>query len=323
MAPRLRRNWNRPPELPGVARIGRVGRSGREASTAARGARVRETSTDDPTVREPVADGSDPRARRTPAPAGTLARGVEHPRVALRRPGRALPIARQEPPCDLAVPAPGKRHDSLRVTLEQRVRESRDALGAGEVRGADEPRETPVTRLVAGEQHEMRAPLAVPHPAQVLAHGLAVAGKTGPLRPGMDRSPRLGSSGDGSRFHGTVIDTRLVRVPRLPLRPGRHRLPRPASCRHHQPMRIGDRRVEQLDLHADDGMDPDRLGRRDEPDRAVQALVIRDPERLDAELRRTFDEVVGGRRSVEERELGVAVELGVPRQCWPRNGTPV
>ena len=58
-------------------------------------------------------------------------------------------------------------------------------------------------------------------------------------------------------------------------------------------------------------MQPGGLGRGREPDRAVQALVVGDREDGRPELDRPRDEVVGRRGAVEEREVAVAVELGV------------
>jgi hypothetical protein len=57
--------------------------------------------------------------------------------------------------------------------------------------------------------------------------------------------------------------------------------------------RIGDGRIEQLDLDPDDRMKPDGLGRRDEPDDAVQTLMIGDGETAQSELDGPLDEIVG------------------------------
>jgi hypothetical protein len=89
------------------------------------------------------------------------------------------------------------------------------------------------------------------------------------------------------------------------------------------PGRIRDRRIEQLDLDTDDRMDPDRLGSRHEPDGAIQPGVVRDGERAETDLGGSLDEVVRRGRAVEEREVGVAVELGVGDLCHdsgPRSG---
>ncbi len=62
-------------------------------------------------------------------------------------------------------------------------------------------------------------------------------------------------------------------------------------------------------------MQPDRLGGADEPDRAVQARVIRDGQAGQAQLHGPLDQVVGRGRAIEEREVRVAVELGVRGGC--------
>ena len=52
-------------------------------------------------------------------------------------------------------------------------------------------------------------------------------------------------------------------------------------------------------------------GRGREPDDPVETLVVGDRERRQPELDRPVDELVGGRGTVQEREVRVAVELGV------------
>ena len=58
-------------------------------------------------------------------------------------------------------------------------------------------------------------------------------------------------------------------------------------------------------------MDPGGLGRTDEADRAVEPGVIRDGQPGQAQLDGPIDQVVRRGRPVEEREVGVAMELGV------------
>ncbi len=240
-----------------------------------------------------------------PTRAEMAARGVrprsEHPRVPFRGPCRAFPVTGEEPTRDLAVAAPGERDHPPGVALEQRVREPWHALGAGQVRRTDQPREATVTRLVAGEQHEVGPALAVSDAAQILAHRVAMAREAGPIRVQPHGATRFDQP------------AHRIRLPRPPRRPRRTTRAPPAPRRHHDSSRVGDRGVEQLDLHAHHGMDAGRLRRGDEPDRAVQALVVGDRERPQPELRRTVDEGIGRRRAVEKRELAVAVELGVPR----------
>ena len=81
------------------------------------------------------------------------------------------------------------------------------------------------------------------------------------------------------------------------------------------PSGSGDGRIEQLDLETDDRMEPGRLGRADETDRAVQAGVVRDGEPGQPQLDGPIDQVVGRRGAVEEREVGVAMEFGVRGRC--------
>jgi hypothetical protein len=88
-----------------------------------------------------------------------------------------------------------------------------------------------------------------------------------------------------------------------------------ARTRDDDPGRIRDRWIEQLDLDTDDRMDPHRLGGGHEPDGAVQPGVVRDRERAETDLGGPLDEVVRRGRAVEEREVGVAMELGVGDLC--------
>jgi len=83
-----------------------------------------------------------------------------------------------------------------------------------------------------------------------------------------------------------------------------------APGRDHGPARIRGGGIEELDLHADDRAEAGLLGCRCESDDAVEALVVRDREARQAELDRPLDEVLDRRGPVEEREVGVAVELG-------------
>ena len=62
-------------------------------------------------------------------------------------------------------------------------------------------------------------------------------------------------------------------------------------------------------------MEADGLGRAHEPDGAVQARVVRDGETGQAKLHGPLDEVVGRGRPIEEREVRVAMELGVRGGC--------
>ena len=97
------------------------------------------------------------------------------------------------------------------------------------------------------------------------------------------------------------------------LRIGRGRRPASALTRggDDDSRRIGDGRVEQLDLDPDDRVEPRLLGGRDESDGPVEPLVVGDGEAGQAQLDGSLDELVRGRGAVEEREIRMAVELGV------------
>jgi hypothetical protein len=67
----------------------------------------------------------------------------------------------------------------------------------------------------------------------------------------------------------------------------------------------------ERDLRARDGADAERLRRVRELEGAVDAVVIRERERLVAELGGAGGELLGLRRPVEERVRRVRVELDV------------
>ena len=58
-------------------------------------------------------------------------------------------------------------------------------------------------------------------------------------------------------------------------------------------------------------MEPDGLGRADETDRAIEAVVVRDGQPGQPQFDGSLDQVVGRGCPVEEREIGVAMEFGV------------
>ena len=180
---------------------------------------------------------------------------AEHPREASGRGGGPDPVAREEAPRELAVPAAGERHEAVGVPREQLVGEARHALRPRQVRGAREPAEARVAGLVPREQHEVRPELPRPDAAQVLAARVAMPGRAKAL----DRRAR-----------------------RLPCPRGRGGWWRPAASapapRDDDAVGIGDRGVEQLDLHPDDGPEPGLARGGREADRAVEALVVGDRE---------------------------------------------
>jgi len=74
---------------------------------------------------------------------------------------------------------------------------------------------------------------------------------------------------------------------------------------------IGHGRIEQIDLRTDDPVESDLLGGTHEADRAVQSVVIGDREPGQTLCDGSLDEIVPRRRAVEEREVGVRMELGI------------
>ena len=67
----------------------------------------------------------------------------------------------------------------------------------------------------------------------------------------------------------------------------------------------------QRDLGAEHGRHPDRAGGLGEADDAVEAVVVGEGEGLEAEAGGLGGQLLGVRGAVEEREVGVAVQLGV------------
>ena len=199
-----------------------------------------------------------------------------------------LPVAGEQPSRQLAVPAPRERHEALGVPGEQLVGEARHALRPRQVRGAGQTAEARVAGLVPREEHEVRSQLPRADAAQVLPAWIAMTGRAEPLERRACRLPCPG------RWLG-----------------GRRRLPAPPTTpRDDDPVGIGDGRVEELHLHPHDRAQPGLASGGREADRAVQALVVGHREAGQAELDRPLDEVIRRRRTVEEREVGVAVELG-------------
>ncbi len=232
----------------------------------------------------------------------------EERRVPLGNGPSAGPIARPKAPDQLPVAAAGQRDQTLGVLGEQGLAEPRHALGAGHVGPRHETAQAPPADLRAGQQDEVGTANAFVDAAQVLLDRVAMAGQPGtpgarPARQalGHGRVDERGVVGDGPvETHG-----RRVTGPS----------PARAPWRHDDPGRIGDGRVQQLDLETDDRVETGGLRRADEPDRPVQAVVVRDGQPGQAELDRALDQVVGRGRPVEEREVGVGMEFGVGGRC--------
>jgi hypothetical protein len=175
--------------------------------------------------------------------------------------------------------------------------EARNRLRPGQIRPRDEPAQAPITGRVAGEEDEMRTPLAIADASVILLDRLPMTGQSGTLRAWPIRQAL-----DGIRS-GSVAGVRC--------RPASAASPRRSPGGDDDPMRVRDDRVEQLDLGPDDRMDTGRLCRRREPDDAVETLVVGDSQARQAKPDRSFNELVGGRRPVEKREVRVAMELGI------------
>ena len=96
---------------------------------------------------------------------------------------------------------------------------------------------------------------------------------------------------------------RLIAGSRLPT----GRTPAP---RNDDPRRVRRDGIEQLDLHAHDRVETRLVRGGRKPDRAIQALVIGQGEAGQPQLEGALDKILDARGTIEEREIGVAVELG-------------
>jgi hypothetical protein len=144
----------------------------------------------------------------------------------------------------------------------------------------------------------MRTPLPLPDPADVLLDGVAVTRQARSVR-----TWPIGFAVRGGRSLGVADGA--GRLPRSPTAADA------ASSGDHELIRIGDDGIAQLDLRPED--DPEAglfVGRRPTDD-AVEPLVVRDAEPGKPQLERPIGELVRRRRTVEEREARVAMELGV------------
>ena len=73
----------------------------------------------------------------------------------------------------------------------------------------------------------------------------------------------------------------------------------------------------EAELGAEHRGHPDLAGGLGEADDAVEAVVVGDGQRLETEPSGFLDELFGMRRTVEEAEVGVAVQLGVRHRTAP------
>ena len=226
----------------------------------------------------------------------------EQRRVALGDGACPSQVARPEPARQLPVATARQSHQSLGVLGEERLAETWHPLGPGHVGVRDEPAQAPPADLRAGQEDEMRSTDPLAEPAQVLLDRWPVTGQSGAggSRPG---GPALGWI-EGRRFA-----RRPTRNPRGLATATR------SAWRDDDPGRVGHDRIEQLDLETDDRMDPGGLGRADETDRAIKAVVVRDGQSGQPQFDGALDQVVWRGCPIKEREIGVAMEFGVRGLC--------
>ena len=216
---------------------------------------------------------------------------TEQRRVALGNGPRTRSIADPQPACDLPIATARQRDETIVVLVEQGVADPGHRLRPREVRARDDPAQAPPAGGVPCQQHEMRPASALADPAQVLLDRIAMAGELRALGPW----PR-----------GTALENRRLRGSR-PIA-----APTPlAAGRDDYAGRIGDGRIEQVELGPDHAVQAGFLGRAHEPDRPVQPVAVRDGQPGQAQLHGPIDQLVRGRGAVEEREIGMRVEFGV------------
>ncbi len=166
---------------------------------------------------------------------GGIVATPEQRRVALRDRPRPRSIAHPQATRDLPVATARQRDEAFVMLVEEGLAEARHALGPGQVRARDEPRQAPPADRRAGQQHEMRAARPLADPAQVLLDRVAVAGQTGALGAGPGRTAfrddRLRSAWPPP-FARVDVDA-VVGRPRRPGRGRRHRAARSPSRRCH------------------------------------------------------------------------------------------
>ena len=142
---------------------------------------------------------------------------------------------------------------------QERLAEPRNALGAGQVGPRDEAAEAPVARGVPGEEDQVRTSLALGDAPEILLHDHPMARQAPSFRA---RPGRIALASHGHRLDGRRSTTTASE-------------PTP---RDHDAAGVGDRRIEELDLQADDGPEAGLLRRGGKSDHAVQPEVIGDPE---------------------------------------------
>ena len=194
-------------------------------------------------------------------------------REEVRQPGEGgggtCDITGEQTARQLPVATAGQCDETLGVPAQQLMREARYALGAGEMGRADQAAEAGIARLLLGQQGQMRAQLARANLAQVLPAWLTVTRRPLPLQRGPYRFARHGWRRDRCWLMTTAT-----------------------SRGHDDPGHIRRRGIEQLDLDADDRMQP-RLP-RDGPEtyRAIEALMVGGGEAREAQFESTLDEIL-------------------------------
>ena len=222
---------------------------------------------------------------------GGIVAAPEPGRIPLGDGARPGPIADPQPARQLPVATTRQRNDALVVLGQERLADAGDGLGPGQVGMRQQPAQAPPAHLGADQQHQVRPPGALTDAAEVLLHRIAMPGQSGTVRT------RPGGP--------TLDDERAVGCQRLPGSSP------PTTGRHDHATGIGNGRIDELDLHADDGVEAGVLGRPDEPDRPVQAVVVGGGQAGQTQLHGPRDQLVRSRGAIEEREVGMRVQLGV------------
>ena len=251
--------------------------------------------------------------------AGALGGGAVDPGEALDHLGRRAEHGLPVPPA-LAL-APVERRPA--ADRDERVLEKRPAR---RVR-VDVPRRDRLDAEVLGEVAERRVPPRVAPLVRALEldeEALAAERRREPRGAARvaEREPVAGTAREadeplvqlGERLERNGgLEEHAVLLPRG-TSPGMRRGEDAAEVRVALPVLAKERDVRpafERHLGAGDRADPGELRRVRELERAVDAVVVGERERLVAELRRPGHELLGVRRPVEERVGGVAVQLDV------------
>ena len=234
---------------------------------------------------------------------GLVVAPPEQVAVALGDGAGAGSIADPQSSGELAVATARQRDEALGVLGEERLADPRHGLGPGEIGVRQQPAQAPPAGRRPGEQHEMRSARSVADAAEVLLDRVAMAGQSRPLRAGPCRAALVGER----QVEG--------RLPGFAARP-----PTPTGD-HDDAVGIRHGGIPQLDLDADDGMQAGLLGCADESDGTVEAVVVGGGQPAEPQFDGPGDQLVRCRRPVEEREVGMGVELGIRYAGEVRHGS--